>query len=429
MANKFNGLLDSIANGALSPKGNLGDWQHASRLYIDNNMRLAPRSKFNYHVQFVVTPEGQSLIPKLLNGAANNEIGMLVKNATLPSYSSNIEQKKKYNRIKNVQTGIQYEPCSITFHDDNQGLTTAFLQAYYRYYFADGNQRINGGRAYAVKPHNTYKGEIENKFKYGMDVNNPGVPFFKEIRISTMARGEYITYTLVNPLLTAWSHDDVSNADGAGTLENKISIAYEAVFYESGAVETGSNGDPAGFGQDHYDTTPSPLSLAGGGGGGLAGAIDGAFSLYDFIASGDVYENPLLGVLMGANLIGNVRNLSKEGIRQEGFNLLTGALGAATGTNVSGVAQTLFPKNGGSGGSKNLLLAVAGVGLATAVTSSKTFLRNNPAALDSAMQKQAVKNYQRDTGGTVAQGQAAYEALRSNPNEMQALENSILGGR
>ena len=132
---------------------------------------------------------------------------------------------------------------------------------------------------------------------------------------------------------------------------------------------------------------------------------------------------------MGANLIGNVRNLSKEGIRQEGFNLLTGALGAATGTNVSGVAQTLFPKNGGSGGSKNLLLAVAGVGLATAVTSSKTFLRNNPAALDSAMQKQAVKNYQRDTGGTVAQGQAAYEALRSNPNEMQALENSILGGR
>ena len=36
-----------------------------------------------------------------------------------------------------------------------------------------------------------------------MDVNNPGVPFFKEIKISTMARGEYVTYTLVNPMLTA----------------------------------------------------------------------------------------------------------------------------------------------------------------------------------------------------------------------------------
>ena len=97
MANKFNGLLDSIATGALSPKGNLGDWQHGSRLYVDNNMRLAPRSKFNYHVQFVITPQAQSLIPKLLNGAATNEIGMLVKNATLPSYSAKVEQKKQYN--------------------------------------------------------------------------------------------------------------------------------------------------------------------------------------------------------------------------------------------------------------------------------------------------------------------------------------------
>ena len=44
---------------------------------------------------------------------------------------------------------------------------------------------------------------------------------------------------------------------------------------------------------------------------------------------------------MGANLIGNIRGLSKEGLRQEGFGLLTGALGAATGINVSGVAQTL----------------------------------------------------------------------------------------
>jgi len=427
MANKFNGLLDSIAAGALSPKGNLGDWQHASRLYVDANMRLAPRSKFNYHVQFVVTSEGQSLIPKLFSGGPLNEIGMLVKSADLPSYTANVEQKKKYNRIKNVQTGITYEPCNITFHDDNQGLTTALLQAYYRYYYADGNQRINAGRAYSVKPHNTFLGTSMNKYKYGMDVNNPGVPFFKEIRISTMARGEYVTYTLVNPMLTAWSHDNVDNSDGAGTLQNQITVAYEAVFYESGAVNTGSNGNPVGFGQDHYDTTPSPISLAGGGGGTLGSAIEGAFSLYDFIASGEAYDNPLLAVLMGANLIGNVRGLSKDGLRQEGFNILTGALGAATGINVSGVAQTLFPKNGGSGGGKNLLLATAGVAAVAAFTSSKSFLKNNPAALDSAMQKQHTKNYQSLTGGSIAQGKAAYETVRTNPMEMAALEKQVLG--
>ena len=80
MANKFNGLLDSIATGALSPKGNMGDWQHGARLYVDSNMRLAPRSKFNYHVQFVVTEQGRSLIPKLFTSGPMNEIGMLVRN-------------------------------------------------------------------------------------------------------------------------------------------------------------------------------------------------------------------------------------------------------------------------------------------------------------------------------------------------------------
>ena len=222
-----------------------------------------------------------------------------------------------------------------------------------------------------------------------------------------MARGEYVTYTLVNPIITNWSHDNISNADGAGVLENKITLAYEAVFYESGAVQVGANGDPAGFGQDHYDNTPSPLSLAGGGGGGLAGAIDGAFSLYDFIASGEAYDNPLLAVLMGANLIGNVRNLSKEGIRAEGFNILTGALGAATGTNVSGVANTLFPKNGGKGGSKDLLLAAAVVGAGTLATKA---IRNNAAAKASADQAAGIKNIQSSTGASVADARAQYNA-------------------
>ena len=51
---------------------------------------------------------------------------------------------------------------------------------------------------------------------------------------------------------------------------------------------------------------------------------------------------PYLAVLMGANLIGNIRGLSKEGLRQEGFGLLTGALGAATGINVNGVVPNTF---------------------------------------------------------------------------------------
>ena len=35
MANKLNGFLDNLKSGALSPKGNLGDFAHAARLYVD----------------------------------------------------------------------------------------------------------------------------------------------------------------------------------------------------------------------------------------------------------------------------------------------------------------------------------------------------------------------------------------------------------
>jgi hypothetical protein len=425
MANKFNGLLDSISNGILSPKGNMADWQHAARLYTDRSMALAPKTKFLYHVQFEVSDVAKGIAPKLFTGPTLNEIGMLVKRADLPKFSVQIETKKKYNRVKNAQTSISYEPVNIELHDDNEGITTALLQAYYRYYFADGNQQKDSGRAYAVAPHSTYQGGSRNNYKFGMDVNNPGVPFFKSIKISLLSRGEYTTYTLVNPILTSWSHDTVDNSDGAGTMSNSIQVAYEAVFYSQNSITTGPQGEPIGFGQDHYDTTPSPISLEGGGKLGLGGTIGSALDLYEFIASGEAYNNPLLTILQGAQLLGNVRGLSKEGLRQEGFNILTGAIGQATGINVSGVAQTFFPKGGGKGGGKDLLLAAAGVGIVSAVTSSVSFLKKNPAALDSARQRQSTKNFQAAGGGTVAEGRAAYEASRSNPNAMAALERQL----
>jgi hypothetical protein len=427
MANKFNALLDSIANGALNPKGNLADFQHASRLYVDDGLRLAPKAKFTYHVNFEIALEAKGILPALFEGPGLNEIGMLVKRADLPKFSANVETRKKYNRQKNFQTSVQYDPVNIDFHDDNQGLTTALLQAYYRYYFADGNQQKDNGRAYGTNPHSTYEGVSRNQYKFGMDVNNPGVPFFKSIKISVMSRKEHLTYTLVNPILTNWSHDTVDNSDGAGTMTNSISVAYESVFYDQGPTTIGGQGDPTGFGQDHYDTTPSPITLEGGGQLGLGGTIGKAMDLYSFIASGGAYNNPLLVVLQGAQLIGNVRNLSKEGIRQEGFNILTSAIGQATGTNVSGVAQTFFPKNGGRGGSKDLLLAAAVTGVAAAVTSSKSFLKNNPAALSSAVEKQGIKDIQASTGVSRAQAQSLHNAQSSNPNYMRSLENKVTG--
>jgi hypothetical protein len=54
MANKFTRFLTGVGEGLLTPKGQLANWQHATRLFIDDTMRLAPRTKFMFYVRFEI---------------------------------------------------------------------------------------------------------------------------------------------------------------------------------------------------------------------------------------------------------------------------------------------------------------------------------------------------------------------------------------
>lgn len=423
---KFSGFLDNIAQGALNPKGNLGDWQHAARLFVDGDLSLAPKQKFLYHVYFQLDPIAAGILPSF-SQKQRSEVGMLVKSADLPKYTAQTTTVKKYNRNKHVQTGIAYDPITITFHDDNSSLTSAMLQAYYRYYFADGNQYLDNGRAYVKGPDSTYEGPSRNKYKFGMDNNNPGLPFFRSIQITQLSKKEYLTYTLVNPLLTNWSHDQVNASDGAGMMENQITVAYEAVFYDQGAIGQGGTGDPKGFADVHYDKTPSPVSLQGGGQLGLGGIFGAAIDLYGYIAKGENFTNPLQAGLAAANLIGNVRNLSSDGIRQAGFNALTDAIGRTAGIDVSGVAQTFFPKNAGSGGAKDIALAtVAVAGLsAVAKTAQAQQIASDASAKTSAMKNAFTKSFLNNGGSGVNGRSEAFGNLP--PSELQGLEDQVLG--
>jgi len=421
---KFSGFLDNVATGALNPKGNLADWQHARRLFVDNDMALAPKTKFLYHVYFELDPVASGIIPSLRE-KQRNEIGMLVKSADLPKYTANVQTLKKYNRNKNFQTGVTYDPININFHDDNASLTTALLQAYYRYYFADGNQYLDNGRAYVKGPDSTYEGPARNTYKFGMDNNNPGRPFFRSIKISQLSKKEYLTYTLVNPIITNWSHDQVNSEDGSGLMENSISVAYEAVFYDQGEI---ASGEPTGFAENHYDSAPSPVSLEGGGTLGIGGVFGAAIDLYGYISKGENFTNPLQAGLAAVNLIGNIRNLSPEGLRETGLNAVLGAVGDAAGIDVSGVSKIAFPKNGGRGGARDILLATAAVGAASAISNygKQKALENSAAALSSAAREAYRKDFL--NAGGIGGINAANQAFSNLPtSELAAIENKILG--
>jgi hypothetical protein len=160
-----------------------------------------------------------------------------------------------------------------------------------------------------------------------------------------MARHQYLTLTLVNPIIESWQHDTLENSAGADPVQNSMTVAYESVFYADGPIDEGNS--PKGFGTVHYDNTPSPIS-AGSSSSlfGSAGILAGGTSVLGDIASG---KADLGTLLTAARTVRNAKDLTKEGIRNEAFQVAGQTIRTATGTNVSGLANTSFPKSGGNG--------------------------------------------------------------------------------
>ena len=101
---------------------------------------------------------------------------------------------------------------NITFHDDNMGLTTTLMEAYYRFYFRDGNQRSEGVSPYNPGIHMVIP--TSKNYRYGLD-NDHKAPSFNKITIYQMARHEYLGYTLVNPMVTGLTHDQMDSGDNS----------------------------------------------------------------------------------------------------------------------------------------------------------------------------------------------------------------------
>ena len=350
MANKLNGFLDNFFNAALNPKGDVGDFAHASRLYVDSAFRLAPKVKFLYFVNFNFTDEALRRM-KQLDQRHRAELNMLVKQVDLPQYRASVDVKNQYNRKKNVQTRVDYQPIQMRMHDDNIGITTMLMEAYYKYYFRDSNISSIGT---SYDPRGSYD-PITKGLRYGLD-NSKRVPFFKDIKLYQFSRQEYTEYTLINPIVEQWGHDTMDQTDGTGIAENAMTLSYENVLYARGTVGEDS---PATFATSHYDKTPSPLGASGGGvsnlfGGG--GVLDGASSVLGDLASG----NANLGTLITAINTGrNARDLSLNSIVNEGVGLLEGGLVNALNRSASGVPGTSFPKRSGLGGNASRTTATA----------------------------------------------------------------------
>lgn len=300
-----------------SRAGTLADFAHADALYIRNNMRLSPKTKYLYHVVFDVNQQAIASLGKTVQNLLNKrEFNLLVDSIDLPRFNMDVEEKNQYNRKKLVQTRIRYEPIQMSFHDDMAGLTTLLWESYFRYYYQDPNYASKN----AVGQPNTnvpqsyyesmYKGESANSYRYGLDKSQARHrPFFNSITVNQLysnnAKAEFTAFTLINPLIVNMNHDTMNQSD-TGLAKNSMRIQYESVVYGRGRTRVD---EPAGFADPtHYDLSYGALTgdnsiselFA------LGGLVNGISSVFNDVKNNEVDLNT---ILTGIVTLQNLQNL------------------------------------------------------------------------------------------------------------------------
>jgi hypothetical protein len=359
MAGFFENLLRDVAGGFFG-SDYLRDYTHASKTFRTNSYQNAPKYKFIFHTYFNINVEAWP-------DSTDKNIGLLVKDVKLPTYNFNTTQLNQYNRKRIVQTKIRYEPVNITFHDDNDNLINRMWYAYYTYYYADatkptiflGNRGATppgNGVANSQQPTNAdynitniYENSIKGDDNWGYigETGTPKfghkVPFFKNITVFGFNQHSFTAYTLINPIVTNFSHDTYSYADGAGVMQNQMTVDYETVVYNEGAIDGRKPGDiVTGFGdQATYDRTPSPITKPGSQGNilGQGGLVDAAGGFVENLASGNI-----LGAVQNAGTAYNTfknKNL-KQTAKSELNAMLTQAVRNPNTNRISPNRNTLF---------------------------------------------------------------------------------------
>jgi hypothetical protein len=288
--------FNSYLNAGGSP--DFTGYRHATKLYLSDNYKRLPKFSHMYFVKFNVHP---NVANQLTDDWDKRFTALLAREVQLPKFKISTETINQYNRKTNVQTKVSYEPLSFSFHDDMGGTTNGFWTNYYKYYYADsryGDPSASPG--VNVSYADTKYSDAKNNYAYGFSpaagtINGSSEPnFLQSIDIYLLHAGpshkDYTKFRLINPMISSWDHDTVSQGDQTKPLQNKMTIVYEDVIYSSGKMQSGQDDgvllfeDPA-----VYDTTPTPLTSGAGGSPGDINYIKGGYgginsNLSDFTA-------------------------------------------------------------------------------------------------------------------------------------------------
>ena len=266
----------------------LRDYAHASKVFRSNGYENAPRLKFLFHVYFNINTVEIPTLRNIYGAGDSSTIGLLVKNVQLPQFQIQTDTLNQYNRKRIIQKKIEYQPVQFELHDDGGDLIRTMWYNYFSYYYKDPSQKynnisnINGTNGLSASDPNGFSyntrdiyannravndwGFIGESYDDGTNSANGKPPFFRDISIYGFDQHKFVQYTLVNPLITTWNHDQYDYSQGDGTMKNSVTVAYETVKYYSGGIGDSrpDTNVPSFASPTSYDTYPSFLQTPGG---------------------------------------------------------------------------------------------------------------------------------------------------------------------
>lgn len=344
----INNFLSEFAGGLFSDSGYLKDYKHAARLYQDNLYGMAPKASWSYFVEIGLNPNltSKADFPALEEAwyqRSKGKLGLLAKTVDQPRISFTNEVLNQYNKKTVVPTKLVYNPISITFHDDMDSMISGLWNNYYQYYSADSRYTgtIKGSiysRTLELPSSFAQKAAYDAQgFAYGLN-NGQDQPFITFVRIFLLNRKRYNSITLVNPKIIEYQPAQLDQSTGNKLLDARFTFAYEAVVYDNNINKNKVTKSKPGFNVEHYDNSPSPLSIYGKGKKGLLGMVEGASDIFETLSSPELSVGDLFKVAVGTkNLINNAKQISGASARNEIKSILVGTIaGAAAGRGAAG---------------------------------------------------------------------------------------------
>ena len=262
------GITKSPFSSSLNARLAFRDGQSAAQNFkislrnaVFTNNALIPKPKFLFFVKFiqasnnVVTP-GPTVADTNKYSDPAEGIVFQIKTIDKPKFNIKTETLHQYNKKRVIQTQIDYQPMTITFHDDVSDHVIQFWKDYYEYYYGDA-RKINSNQwreDVVVKNFDEADGTgwgYVGQFAGG-NANNKN--FLERIELYQFYGRQYTLISFVHPKISVFDHDANDYADGREGQGIRITFDYEGVIYNLAKQEvTEERAETFNFSNEYFD--------------------------------------------------------------------------------------------------------------------------------------------------------------------------------